>query len=162
MNRNYSVSDFKKIISEFRKNIPDITIWTDIIVGFPGESENDFASSLELVKETKPDFINVSRFGPRPKTKAAGMQQLPLQLRKERSRAMAKLVDEISLERNRNWLNWSGPALVDEYNCQKRNWIARNHSYKPIVLSGKLDFGKIVNTKITKAERSLIGNLIKS
>ncbi len=162
MNRDYSASAFKEIISKFKKNIPDITIWTDVIVGFPGESNDDFASSLELVRETRPDFVNVSRFGPRPKTKAAAMRQLPVQLRKDRSRVISKLVDEIALERNRKWLNWSGPALVDEYNKQKKNWIARNHAYKPIVISGKTGFGEAVNVKITRAERSLIGSLIKS
>jgi threonylcarbamoyladenosine tRNA methylthiotransferase CDKAL1 len=106
--------------------------------------------------------VNVSRFGPRPKTKAAGMPQLPLLLKKDRSKAMAKLVDEISLERNRKWLNWSGPALVDEYKLQKKNWIARNHAYKPIVLSGNFNIGDFINVKITSAERSLKGSLTKS
>jgi len=158
MKRNYSVSDFKKIISKFRKTIPEITVWTDLIVGFPEERNEDFQKSIALIKETKPDFVNVSRFGGRPRTLAAGMEQIPMQTRKERSRIISKLVDKISLERNRKWLNWSGSALVDEYNPQKKNWIARNYAYKPIVLSGDFSFGESADIKIIEAGRSLIGS----
>lgn len=158
MKRDYSASDFRKIISKFRKAIPEITIWTDIIVGFPDENEEDFQKILSLIKNTKPDFVNVSRFGARPNTMAAKMKQLPVVARRERSKIVSKLVDKISLEKNRKWLNWSGPVLIDEYNSHKKTWIARNYAYKPIAVSGNFISGQLADVKVIKAGRSLIGS----
>ncbi|MCX6818765.1 MAG: tRNA (N(6)-L-threonylcarbamoyladenosine(37)-C(2))-methylthiotransferase [Candidatus Aenigmarchaeota archaeon] len=163
MNRNYTINEFKQITSAFRKEIPEITIWTDIIVGFPGESDDDFLASVSLLKEIKPDFTNISQFGTRPGTKAASMKQLPTEKKKERSRIMTKLIDVICLEQNKRWLNWSGPAIVDEYNRENQNWVARNHAYKPIAIkekSAKLELGQLIDVKITGAEKThLVGSI---
>lgn len=85
MKRKYSVEDFKKIVKRFREEIPGISIATDVIVGFPTESEEDFEKTLKLIKEVKPEVLNVSKFGVRPNTAAANMQQLPSQEIKRRS-----------------------------------------------------------------------------
>ncbi|MDP2908480.1 MAG: radical SAM protein, partial [Nanoarchaeota archaeon] len=85
MKRKYSVEDFKKIVKRFREEIPDISIATDVIVGFPTETEEDFEKTLKLIKEVKPEVLNVSKFGVRPNTAAANMQQLPSQEIKRRS-----------------------------------------------------------------------------
>jgi len=160
MNRNYTINEFKQIVSAFRKEIPEITIWTDIIVSFPGESEDDFLASISLVKEIKPDFTNISQFGSRPGTKAATMKQLPTEKKKERSRIMTKLVDVICLEQNKKWLNWSGPAIVDEYNRENQNWIARNHAYKPIAIKQKSVLCSIINVKIMEVKKThLVGSI---
>jgi MiaB/RimO family radical SAM methylthiotransferase len=161
MNRNYTINEFKQITSAFRKEIPEITIWTDIIVGFPGESDDDFLASVSLLKEIKPDFTNISQFGTRPGTKAASMKQLPTEKKKERSRIMTKLIDVICIEQNKRWLNWSGTVIVDEYNRENQNWIARNHAYKPIAIKQKSELGNIINAKITGYKKThLIGSLI--
>jgi len=86
MGRKYTVEQFKKIVKEFRKNIPNIHILTDIIVGYPTESEKDFRATLTLLEETKPEVLNTSKFAPRPKTEASKLKQLKSQIIKERSR----------------------------------------------------------------------------
>ena len=154
MNRRYSVNEFKNIISSFRSAIPDITVWTDIIVGFPEETDKDFADSLELISEIKPDFVNVSQFAVRPGTSAARMKQIKTEIKKERSKKMSELTDKLSLEANEKWLGWKGPALIDEYNKQKKNYIARNHAYKPVVVSGSL--GQFIDVNITKTEKTCL------
>ncbi|MFA6888718.1 MAG: tRNA (N(6)-L-threonylcarbamoyladenosine(37)-C(2))-methylthiotransferase, partial [Candidatus Woesearchaeota archaeon] len=73
MKRPYSVEEYKECITEFKKAIPKMTIATDIIVGFPGETEEDFQQTLELIEETTPVVVNISRFVPRPNTVAATM-----------------------------------------------------------------------------------------
>jgi len=95
MNRRYKVADFKKIVKEFRKAIPEITISTDIICGFPGETEEDFQKTIELIKEVKPEVINISKFYLRPGTKAAEMKQLNSSVIKERSRKISALMKDI-------------------------------------------------------------------
>lgn len=162
MNRSYNISDFRKIIKNVRKEIPEITIWTDVIVGFPGESEKDFLASVSLIKEINPDFTNISQFGSRPGTKAAGMKQLPTEAKKARSRAMTDIVSKICLEQNKKWLGWSGPVIIDEYNRENQNWIARNHAYKPIVIKQQSELGEIITVKIKEAEKThLVGSVLQ-
>jgi MiaB-like tRNA modifying enzyme len=145
MNRFYTVKDFKKIIDAFRKDIPKITLATDIICGFPNEDERAFQDSLRFIAEVKPDVVNVSKFFPRPRTPAAKMKQLPTQIVKMRSKKMSKMVKEISHKQNQKWLHWTGEILIDEKG-RNRSWIGRNFAYKPIVVHCETDlWGKRVN-----------------
>ncbi len=92
MNRNYKVKDFKKIVKTFRKQINGITISTDLIAGYPTESEKDFEKTMKFMKKIKPDVINISRFGSRPGTLASRLKQLPSEEVKERSRILSQLL----------------------------------------------------------------------
>ena len=162
MKRGYKVKEFAQIVKRFRKEFPEITVWTDMIVGFPGETEREFSKSLELLKEIKSDFTNISRFSSMRGTEASEMKQLPSEIKKERSRKMFELTNKISLEQNEKWLNWSGKILLDEYNKAKRTWIGRNFAYKPVVIKGKHSRGEFVNVKIIKAEKThLFGKVVK-
>ena len=76
MKRNYTVEDYKQIIDKIKKEIPSVTISTDIICGFPTETKEQFNDTLNLVKEIKPDIINIPRFWPRPGTVAARLKQI--------------------------------------------------------------------------------------
>ncbi len=160
MKRGHTAGDFKTIIGKFRKEIPKITIATDIICGFPEETEKDFEKTLKLIKETKPDMINISQFWPRPGTKAAEMKQLRGEVKKERSRKLTKLCDEITLEKNKKWIGWQGLALVDEKN-EDGTFVARNASYKPILLREKgMHLGDFATVKVKNAEtKYLVGEL---
>ena len=148
MNRGHTVNDFINIIKQFRAEIPDITVWTDIIVGFPSETEKDFEKSVELIKQTNPDFVNISRFSSRPGTDASKMKQLITEIKKERSKKMSSLIDNMAKEKNEKWLGWSGEVIVDEYNKKNNAWIGRNYAYKPVILNGKHNYGDIINVKI--------------
>lgn len=91
MQRKYTVEDFKKVVKNFRKEIPNICIATDVIVGFPTENVDDFNKTVELIKDVKPEVLNISKFGARPNTVAANMQQLPSQEVKRRSVILHKV-----------------------------------------------------------------------
>jgi len=147
MNRGYSVKDFKNIVKNFRKNFPLFTLSTDVIVGFPGESNEDFQKTIDLMKEVKPDIVNVSKFGARPGTKAAKMKQLSRKTINERVREIIEIVEKIKLENNKKWLNWGGEVLIDEKG-KKGGMIGRNFAYKPILTEGKL--GSFHKVKINK------------
>ncbi|MBW2980577.1 tRNA (N(6)-L-threonylcarbamoyladenosine(37)-C(2))-methylthiotransferase [Candidatus Woesearchaeota archaeon] len=150
MNRNYTVDDFKMIVDEFRKQVPNLTLSTDIICGFPTETEEQFNDSLNLIKELKPDVLNISRFQPRAGTEAAKMEQLDGGLIKDRSRILTDIFGNISRMNNEEWLDWSGTVLIDEEG-KEETMIGRNFAYKPVVLDGKFKLGDIVKVKIRKA-----------
>jgi len=155
MNRHYNAEDFLLIVSEFRKAFPSIQVWTDIIVGFPGESERDFKETVELMKNVKPGFVNVSQFGPRPGTPAEKMEQVPGNAKKDRSKKLSEILKGIYLENNKKWIGWEGKALVTEKS--KTGFLGKNFAYKPVqIQSEKNIFGKYVNVKITKASSSAL------
>lgn len=156
MNRFYSVEDFKGIIHSFREQIPKITIATDVICGFPGESEQAFERSMKLVEEVKPDVLNISKFFPRPGTPAEDMDQLSRQKIKERSRKMTVLSIRIREERNRAWLGWRGELIIDERG-RDGSWVGRNFAYKPIVVKSKEKLlGKFLRVHVKKASSTYL------
>ena len=151
MNRFYGVDDFKRIIYTFRKEIPRITVATDVICGFPGESREAFEQTMRLVKEIQPDVVNISKFFPRPHTPAKKMMLLPPQEVKRRSKKMAELSRRISLEKNKAWINWEGTVIFDEKG-KGESWVGRNFTYKPMVTrSDKFLLGKFVKIRVRKA-----------
>jgi len=156
MKRGHSADDVINIVAKFRKAFPEIQIWTDIIVGYPTETEEDFRLSLELIEEIQPDYVNVSRFGARPGTAAAQLKPLKTEVLKDRSRRMSALCRTIALERNKKWLGWRGEVLVDEFNHEKQNFVGRNFAYKSIVLRGKHQLGEILEIKIKNAGQVLV------
>src|SRR3989338_2087438 len=98
MKRNYKIEEFIEIVKKFRENIPGITISTDIIVGYPTETEEDFQQTIDLVKRLEFEVINISKFASRPRTLASKLKQLPTQIIKQRSVKMTKLYKEIRSE----------------------------------------------------------------
>lgn len=94
MGREYTIEDFVKAVKGLRE-VRGISISTDIIVGFPTETNSDFEETVKLIRKIKPEVLNLSKFCPRPGTAAAGMKQLPTQVIKERSRIVTALYGDI-------------------------------------------------------------------
>ena len=151
MNRRYTVEEFTDIVRSFRREIPRITLSTDVICGFPGETREAFDRTSELVLGVKPDIVNISKFFPRPNTPAAKMEQLdPVEV-KARSREMADTTRRISRERNKRWLGWEGEIFVDERG-KDSSWIGRNYAYKPVVMKNDSALaGRFLRVKVVKA-----------
>ncbi|MBD3249105.1 tRNA (N(6)-L-threonylcarbamoyladenosine(37)-C(2))-methylthiotransferase [Candidatus Woesearchaeota archaeon] len=150
MERKYSAEDFKTIIKKIREKHPNMTIATDVIAGFPSETEQQFNDTLNLIKELTPDVINISRFWKRSKTKAAKMKKQVHNLeRKRRSTLLTDIYHNIARMRNERWLNWKGIVLIDEKN-KDGSWTARNFAYKPVILNRDLQLGEQVDVKIIK------------
>lgn len=143
MNRKYTVDEFKKIYYAFKKQFPDLTFSTDIIVGYPGETEEDFKKTLKLIEEIKPDIVNISMYGKRPHTKVEEKEVPPFRI-KERSRKLTEIVNKIKEEKNKKWIKWEGEVLISQKGS-KGGFIARNYVYKPILLNkGKLgEFSRV-------------------
>jgi len=153
MKRCYTVEGFKEIISAFRKEFPMITLATDVICGFPGETREAFDKTLALIADIEPDVVNVSKFFPRPGTPAAGMLGAikPAEI-KLRSTEISMLAKRISLKQNLRWIDWTGEILVDEKGKTPGSWIGRNFAYKPVVFKSSYNLlGKVQRVQIVKA-----------
>jgi MiaB/RimO family radical SAM methylthiotransferase len=153
MRRFYSVDDFKSAVATFRASFPMMTLSTDIICGFPGESEEAFENTMQLIEEVKPAVINVSKFAARPGTVAVNMQKdfVPLAEIRQRSSRMAALAKKVALEGNQRWVGWAGEILVDEAGKVSGSWVGRNFAYKPIVVRSSCKLlGKTVKVKVIR------------
>jgi len=137
MKRQYTIEDFKNIIKSFRKEIPGITISTDIIVGFPEETEDDFECSMKLLKDIRFDVLNFSRFWSRHGTEAEKMRQIDGHKIKERGIKLKTLFDKLISDKNSEWVGKTCMALVDEVD---RNgvMIAHNEYYKSILIKNPI------------------------
>lgn len=150
MNRRYTVNEFRHVVNAFRKIFPQLTLSTDIICGFPGESRGAFENTKKLIAEVKPDIVNISKFFSRPNTSAEKLSPIfPKELNR-RSRVLTKLCKLISLEKNKSWLGWQGMVLFDEKG-KGESWVGRNFAYKPIVVkTNKFMFGKFAEVKVVR------------
>lgn len=149
MNRNYKIEDFKNVVRKFKEEFPFITLSTDVIVGFPSEKNKDFRKTIDLIKKIKPDIVNISKFGSRPGTKAAKMEQLSRKIINERTKELIEMVNIIKIDNNQKWLNWKGEVLIDEIG-KKGGMMGRNFAYKPVLTKGNLGTFKKIKIKSVK------------
>lgn len=156
MKRNYTAEQYKSLVAEFRKAYSNITIATDVIIGFPGETDEDFGKTVALINDVKPDVINAYNYSVRPLTKAASMTgQIPSWKIKNRADEIKSLSLKYADMRNEGWLGWKGDVLVTE--SDEGSPVGRNYAYKPVLLNkGKL--GDVVTADVVKARSDyLIG-----
>lgn len=159
MKRGHTSKTFIDIVQAFRDRIPEMTISTDIIVGFPSETEDDFKQTIDLLERSEPDTVNISRYAARPKTEASGWKEMKVssQVSKERSEYLHTLTRKIAKKRNSLWREWQGEIVIDETGKVMQG---RNYAYKPVVISSSTSsstanivdrqilLGDMVNVKI--------------
>jgi len=141
MRRDHTVEDFLEVVDAFRNNF-EITLATDIIVGFPTETEESFWKTYDLVQEVKPDIVNITRFSKRKGTPAEKLKEIPGWIVKERSRKLTELCVRIGLENNRKFLGREVKVLVTSPG--KRFMLARTDSYRAVITTGELGEFKMV------------------
>lgn len=165
MNREYEKEDFIDIVEKFRRHFKELNLWTDIIVGYPNETEEDFLETIELIKIIEPDKVNISKFSPHKIVPSSKMKQIPTNIKSERSKKLYKICKEITKKRNKLWIGWEGEILIDEI-IKGKGYIGRNYAYKPIIVFSekKLNkniLGSFVNVRITRINNGfLYGELI--
>jgi len=149
MKRGHTSQVFRDANDKFRKKFGRFTISTDIIVGFPSENNENFEETVDLIKETRPDVINLSRYSARPGTNAAKMTQLNVSEVKRRSKVVYELAKNIINERNVEWIGWRGEVLFDESSDGVIK--GRNFAYKPVVVDEDVKLGQKIKVEIIKA-----------
>lgn len=161
MNRGHTVEEFLEVVDVFRKEIPEITIETDIIVGYPTETEEDFKKTVDLLKTLEPDAVNISKFFPRPKTPAEKLKQLKTEIVKGRSRKVYEITKEIALKKNKKYIGRNLTVFVDEIGGEK-SYVGRTINYKPVVINTDSNIlGRIINVEIVDAKSNFLIGRIK-
>ncbi|HWP78798.1 MAG TPA: tRNA (N(6)-L-threonylcarbamoyladenosine(37)-C(2))-methylthiotransferase [Candidatus Nitrosotenuis sp.] len=160
MKRGHTAGTFRDVVKRFRAKFERFTISTDIIVGFPTENSEDFEETMDLLKETKPDVVNLSRYSQRPGTKAAEMAQIDVGKVKQRSKTAYDLINKIALENNKEWIGWKGEVLFNEQTDGKIR--GRNYAYKSVFVDEAVKLGDKKLVKITGATSHGLQGLIAS
>jgi MiaB/RimO family radical SAM methylthiotransferase len=167
MNRRYTVEDFEDIVKRFKKKFPGISIATDIIAGFPGETDAQFTESVFTMRKMSPDVMNISRYQDIPKTASSKMKdKVHGNVSKQRTRLLTDIYHNMTSLNNEKWIGWEGEILIND---KKHDLLGRNYAYKLIAIDpeslhrkGNPDiFGEIVKVKIIKQDKfTLIGELL--
>jgi len=146
MNRGYSSSDFITVAQEFKKKFKDVIIATDIIVGHPLETEESFKKTIKVIKKIKPDIIHIFKFSKRKGTPDFNLKDYPDRIKKDRSRILTELFENLNLEKNKKYLGNKFDVLIVEK--RKDKYLARTKSGRAVVLD-KGEIGSFTKVKIT-------------
>ncbi|XP_068530829.1 threonylcarbamoyladenosine tRNA methylthiotransferase isoform X6 [Anas acuta] len=150
MKREYCVADFKRVVDFLKEKVPGITIATDIICGFPGETDEDFQETMKLVEQYRFPSLFINQFYPRPGTPAAKMHQVPAAVKKQRTKDLSQLFhsynpyDHKVGERQR--------VLVTEESFDSNYYVAHNPFYEQVLVpKDPVLMGKMVEVNIYEA-----------
>lgn len=162
MNRRYSVEKYLSQIDSIRKIIPDCAITTDIIVGFPTETENDFLDTVNLVEKVKFDGAFTFVYSKREGTKAAVMDgQIDPEIQKDRIMRLIDVQNDLNRKESLTYVGKTVEILVEDFDEKKNSYLGRDERGKMAYFSyDKNLIGKFVNVKITSAGgMSLMGEI---
>lgn len=158
MKRGHTAGTYREIVNKAKKRFEDFTISTDVIVGFPSETREDFEKTVELLDETRPDVVNLSRYSARPGTDAAEWEQIDVAEVKRRSKIIFEQINKISIENNQKWIGWTGEVLFDEKTDEGIK--GRNFAYKPVFVQDKVNIGQSHTVEITDVTvNTLLGKI---
>ena len=151
MNRHYDTEKYMYIVDKVKKIRPDISLSTDIIVGYPTETEEDFEKTLDIVKKVRYDSAFTFIFSPRPNTPAAKLKEIDENIVKDRFNRLTDLMNSIQLENHEGTIGNRYEILVESYNEREHTLEGRNPYGRLVVFDGEReDIGKIVEVEIEK------------
>ena len=149
MRRGHTIEQYKSIVSKFKKEIPDVTLATDIIVGYPTESDEDFDETVKLLEEIRPSLIHLSKYQHRKGAISSSLTEIPRKIMKERSKYISQIKEKITERENEELVNSIQKVLVIEKGS-KGGYIAKTDSYIPVIVDN-VELGTFVDVKITEA-----------
>lgn len=155
MRRGYRADQFRRQVEAARRRIPDLHLATDVIVGFPGETEDDFRATEELLEAVGPETVNVTRFSARPGTPAAHLTPLPPRVAKRRSRSVAELRHRLSRARFERWIGTQTVGRVVEHGPGESS-VARLANYLPVVLDRRFPLGVDLELRVDGARSTYL------
>ncbi|MDR7414139.1 MAG: tRNA (N6-isopentenyl adenosine(37)-C2)-methylthiotransferase MiaB [Armatimonadota bacterium] len=152
MHRTYTVSDYLRTVDIIRRYLPEASITTDLIVGFPGETEEQFENTLRLVEQVGFDACNTASYSPRPGTKAATFpDQVDEETKQRRLWALNQLAERVACARNQALVGTTQEVLVEEVG-RAGGVVGRTRTNKVVTLDGPADWvGRVVSVRIREA-----------
>jgi MiaB-like tRNA modifying enzyme len=154
MNRLHTLEDYYEMITRFRNEIPDLSIATDIIVGYPTETEDDFKKTIDLLYEVKPDIIHISKYMHRPGAKSNTLQEIDHKVMKERSHRVNKVKTEVMLENNKKYEGTVQKVLITNKGTSG-GFVGYTNSYKNVIVND-VEIGTFVDVKIIEGKRTYL------
>ena len=154
MNRTYTRERYLEIATSLRKNIPGIALSTDVIIGFPTESDEDFVDTMDILRQVEFDNVYAFLYSPREGTRAAKMDgAVPRDVKDIRMAQLLKEQDKLSLEGNLPYENSTQRVLVDSFEMRedKRICSGRTLTNKLVYFESDTPVGEFIDVKITKA-----------
>lgn len=154
MNRRYTISEYKNLFNELKAKIPGVSITTDIIVGFPGETEEDFEKTLEIYNELKYDLAYTFIYSPREGTPAAKIEDnISLKEKEERLQRLNALVNKYARENNEKYQDKIVPVLIEGYSDKGGKLMGYTDTMKLVnVVGDSSNIGSIVPVRITEVK----------
>jgi MiaB-like tRNA modifying enzyme len=150
MNRKYTIDEYKRLVKELRSKVPGLSVATDIIVGHPGEDEEDFQQTLDLMKELRFERIHLAMYSVRPNTVSAGLPQVPDSVKKERMKTAMGLYESIAYDIHSEYVGKTVKVLTTELG-RKGSVIGRLRNYIPVVVKNESSLGNWVKVVIEEA-----------
>ena len=151
MKRLYTVEQFQEQVASFRQAIPEISIMTDIIVGFPGESPEQFFETITCLRTAQCEYTNVSKFWPRPNTPAARIKNTVAGHEiKRRSQVITEVAQNIARLQHEKWHGWQGEIVLSKKGKEEGHFIGYTPSYTQIAVIGDYKLGQKITVKVTK------------
>lgn len=160
MRRGHTIDQYLDIVSNFKNEIPDLTLAVDIIVGYPTETDDDFNQTVELLETIKPSLIHLSKYQHRKGAISSSLKEIPHEVMKKRSKFLSEIKSKITEEENKELVNSNQKVLVIEKGS-KGGFVAKTDSYIPVIVDDA-ELGSFVNVKITDATATYLkSELIK-
>jgi len=149
MNRRYTSADYRCIVDKLRKHIPDAALTTDIMVGFPGETDDDFSATLDLLRAVEFDFLFAFKYSPRPGTAAASLSDsVPVALKEQRHSRVLEMIRGISTQKNAKLVNTIQEVLVE--GARDGQFVGRTRTNKRVFFSCDASrVGHLIDVRIT-------------
>jgi tRNA-2-methylthio-N6-dimethylallyladenosine synthase len=151
MNRHYTAEQYRRLVARIRSRIPGVALSTDVIVGFPSESDAQFRQTLDLLSEAKFDTVHIAAYSPRAGTKAAREfeDDVPAEVKKQRLNEVEQLQENIAAAINARLLGETAEILVE--GKAKGKWYGRTRTDKLVFFKEECDrLGQLVSVKIEK------------
>ncbi len=152
MKRDYTAEEYEQLVQDIKKEHPTMTIATDIIVGYPSESDDDFEQTIGIIKNTHPHISNISRFARREGTTSAQLHTLPSEIVQERSRIVSALCEDITQEHMEEMVGKTVRVLANNH-LRFGTTQCRSNNYSSIVLPETVPLGTFHDVKITGVGR---------
>ncbi|MEC8875358.1 MAG: tRNA (N(6)-L-threonylcarbamoyladenosine(37)-C(2))-methylthiotransferase [Candidatus Thermoplasmatota archaeon] len=151
MLRDHNLEDFWEVVETFRSHYPEMMIITDIITGFPGETDEDHQATIELLRRLLPDLVNITRFSPRTGTPAARYRRINGNIVKTRSRELTLLRQGLATKSFRRFVGRRTAVLAVE-NQRPGSTLCRDDNYRPIIVKKELPLGEFYDVEIIDSD----------
>ncbi len=159
MRRGHTINQYLEIVNKFKKEIPDLTLATDIIVGYPTENDDDFLKTVDLLNEVKPSLIHLSKYQHRKGAISSSLKEISPKIMKDRSKFLSQIKSEITKQENEELLNSHQNVLIVEIGS-KGGFIGKTDSYIPVVVND-VNLGEFVEVKITHATATYLKGIVE-